>query len=75
MKKLFALLLALALLIPMGLVSAVNAEGEVTAEPFYMLGWSDFDQEKYPYIDGLVTSNFATKGDNATISYSDAKIT
>ena len=74
MKKLFALLLILAMLVPLGLVPVANAE-EFTAEPFYVLGWSDFDQETFPYMDGLVTSNFSTSGANATISYGGAKIT
>ena len=69
MKKLFAILLTLAMLLPMGLIPTVNAEGEVTAQPFYVLGWSDFDQTKYPYLDGLITSNFTNLGDKAKLSY------
>ena len=58
MKKLFSLLLALALLIPMVLSLPAQAT-EVEKEPFYALGWSDFDQEAYPYLEGLATSNFS----------------
>ena len=58
MKKLLTLLLALALLIPMALVLPAQAE-VVEKEPFYALGWSDFDQEAYPHLDGLATSNFS----------------
>ena len=74
MKKLFALLLVLAMLLPMGLLPVANAE-DFTAEPFYALSWSDMDNDAYPYLDGLVTSNFGTSGDKATISYGGAKIT
>ena len=58
MKRLFALLLALALVLPMAFAVPAQAE-EVTKEPFYALGWSDFDEETYPYLDGLATSNFS----------------
>ena len=71
MKKLFALLLALALLVPMGLVSVASADEAVTAEPFYSLGWSDFDESKYPYLDGLVTTSFSNIGDKARLSITD----
>ena len=69
MKKFCAFLLALALLIPMGLVSVAGAEDTVATEPFYALGWSDFDQEKYTYMDGLVGSTFSNIGDKARISF------
>ena len=78
MKKRFALLLALALLLPMGLIPAGNAEGEVTVKPFYALSWSDFDEKTYPYIDGLVWSTWSVTGDNkdtATITMSGASVT
>jgi len=73
MKKVFAFLLVLTMLIPMGMVSIANAE-EFTAEPFYALSWSDMDNEKYPYLEGLVASAFATTGGIATITYEGAKI-
>jgi len=69
MKKIFAILLTLALLLPMGLIPTVSADGEVTVEPFYVLGWSDFDEEKYPYLDGLLTTSFSNIGDRARLSY------
>ena len=69
MKKTFAIILTLALLLPFGLVPTVSAEGEVTVEPFYVLGWSDFDDEKYPYLDGLLTTSFSNIGDKARLSY------
>ena len=85
MKKLLALALVLAMLIPMGLIPVANADGEVTVQPFYSLGWSDFDDEKYPYLDGLLTTNFKNIGDKAIIyygggqmmygSYTDADVT
>ena len=71
MKKVFAILLALALLLPLGLVA--NAE-EITAQPFYSLGWSDFDEDTYPYMDGLVTSTFKNIGDKAIIHYGGAQV-
>jgi len=75
MKKVFAILLTLALLLPLGLVPTVSAEGEVKVEPFYALGWSDFDEKTYPYLDGLVTSSFSNIGDMAKMSYGGATIT
>ncbi|MBQ8880725.1 MAG: hypothetical protein IJ030_00930 [Oscillospiraceae bacterium] len=68
MKKAFALLLVLAMLIPMGLISA-SAEGEVTVQPFYSLGWSDFNNIKYPYLEGLLTTSFGNIGAKVKISY------
>ena len=57
MKKVFALLMVLALLAPMGLVA--KADSTVEAKPFYAVGWSDLNQEKFPYVDGVVTMNIA----------------
>ena len=74
MKKVLAFVLVLAMLIPLGMAPVAGAEDGVTAEPFYTLGWSDFDQVRYPYMDGLVTSNFSTSGANVTISYGGVKI-
>jgi len=73
MKKIFAFLLMLAMLLPMGLLPVANAE-EFTEEPFYALSWSDMDNKAYPYLDGLVQSNFSTSGANATISYSGVQV-
>jgi len=67
MKKLFAVLLALALLVPMGLVA--NAEQTVKAQPFYVLNCSDVDNEKFPYIEQYVNSRFSNIGDKVRISY------
>ena len=69
MKKIFVFLLTLALLLPMGLVPVASAEETVTVEPFYALGWSDFDETKYPYLDGLVTTTFSNIGDKARLSH------
>lgn len=69
MKKLFSLLLALALLVPMALALPAQAE-EVAKEPFYALGWSDFDEETFPHLNGLATSNFSVvDGTKAKITY------
>ena len=67
MKKLLVTLLALALVLPMALVQPAKAE--VEKQPFYTLGWSDFDQEKYPYLDGLLTTSFTNIGEFAKLSY------
>ena len=74
MKKIFAFMLVLAMLLPMGLVPVANAEGEVTVKPFYVLGWSDFDETKFPYMDGLVQTNFGVSGAKAYISYSGTTV-
>ena len=74
MKKLFALFLVLAMLIPLGLVPVASAD-DVTVQPFYTLGWSDFDETKFQYLNGLVQSNFGTSGANAYISYGGATVT
>jgi len=74
MKKIFALLLALALLIPMGLVSVAGADEAVTARPFYSLGWSDFDEKTYPYLEGLATSSFSNIGDKAVLTYGGGRM-
>ena len=74
MKKLISLLLALAMLLPMGLISTANAESEFTTQPFYALGWSDFDEQTYPYLDGLVTTNLSNIGEFARLSYGGATV-
>lgn len=63
MKKALILLLALAMILPMAFVRPAKAE--VEAEPFYALGWSDFDRNKYPYLEGLYTTNFTNIGEYA----------
>ena len=71
MKKIFAIILTLALLLPLCLVT--NADG-VSALPFYSLGWSDFDEDTYPYLDGLVTCTFKNIGDKAVLHYGNAQM-
>ena len=71
MKKILVLLLILATLAPM---VAQPAKAAVEKEPFYVLGWSDFNQEKYPYMDGLVSTSFSNYGENAILGIDDAKI-
>lgn len=68
MKKLLTLLLTFALLSPMALLLPAQAE-EVTKEPFYALGWSDFDEDTFPHLDGLVTSTFSVVDGKAKITY------
>ncbi len=72
MKKLFVTLLALAMLLPMALTPVANAE--VTAEPYYLLGWSDYDNAKFPYLEGLVTNGMSNIGENIILSYGGARI-
>ena len=61
MKKALVMLLVLAMLVPMCLVQPAKA-AEVTAKPFYSLGWSDFDEKTYPYLDGLYQINWGILG-------------
>ena len=68
MKKLFALVLALAMLIPMALTPVAKAE-EFTKEPFYVLNWSAVDNTKFPHIDDLLTTNLTYIGENARFNY------
>ena len=72
MKKLFALLLVLVLLVPMCLVAQADS---VAAKPFYGLGWTDFDNEKFSYMEGCATLSIGNIGDVLHISYGGAKIT
>ena len=67
MKKLFALLLCLAMIVPMCLFA--NAEGEFTAEPFYMLNCSPVDPAEYPYIDNYPSIRFSQIGDRIRLTY------
>jgi len=67
MKKLFALLLCLALLLPMCLIA--NAEAAYTAEPFYMVNCSSVDPEQFPYIDDYPSLHFSQIGDKIRVSY------
>ena len=71
MKKLFAILLALALLIPL---APITKAAEFTAEPYYLLGWSDYDNEKFPYLEGLVTNSMSNIGENIVVTYGGAKM-
>ena len=81
MKKALVLLLVLTMLAPLCLIRPAKAA--VEKQPFYALGWSDFDEEKYPYLDGLVTTSFSSIGENATFggpgmmygSYDDEDVT
>ena len=67
MKKLFALLLCLTMLVPMCLVT--GADNSFTAEPFYMLNCSPVETQQFPYIDDYLNTRFSHLGDKVTISY------
>ena len=67
MKKLFAMLLALAMvmsMVPPAVLPANAAEAtETETKPFYALGWSDINRRKFSNLEGLVTMSVnATDG-------------
>jgi len=64
MKKLFAMLLALALLIPMGAVMPVSA-ASVEVEPFYFVNWDD-DIIDFDNIYKMPKFNCSTINENTT---------
>ena len=66
------LLLVLALLVPMVLSARAD---QVAAKPFYGLGWSDFNNIKYPYMEGLVSLGISNIGDKVVLSYGGASLT
>ena len=68
MKKVLAVLLVMAMLIPMGLTVPAKAE-EIEKDPIYVLGWTGFDQTKYPYLKGLASPLFTNIGENVKLSY------
>ncbi len=68
MKKVLALLLVMAMLIPMSLSLPAKA-AEVEKEPFYVVSWTDFDETKYPYLNGFITPSFSNRGENTYLSY------
>ncbi|MBQ8881365.1 MAG: hypothetical protein IJ030_04235 [Oscillospiraceae bacterium] len=84
MKKIFAILLTLVMLLPMAMMPAANAE-PTPDKPFYVLGWSDYNNEKFPLMDGLVTSGINVTDENVRFyygknpviygSYTDADVT
>ena len=50
MKKLLALLLVLAILVPMSLVATADEPEEVTVEPFFMFNWSEIPEGKFDNV-------------------------
>ena len=68
MKKVLAVLLVMAMLIPMGLSVPAKAE-EIKKDPFYVLSWTGFDQTKYPYLKGMATPGFSNVGENVKLSF------
>ena len=73
MKKLFALVLALALLVPMVLTPVAKAE-DFTKEPFYVLNWSAVNNEKFPHIEDLLTTTIYNIGENARFAYNGVSL-
>ena len=72
MKKLFAILLVLTLLVPMALTPVAKAD--VAAKPYYLLGWSDYDNAKFPYLEGLASSGIKNIGDKVILYYGSASM-
>ena len=73
MKKLLAVLLVMAMLVPMGLSVPAKAE-EVQKKPFYVSSWTDHDETKYPYLNGFVTASWSSRGENAHLGYNGASM-
>ncbi|MBQ8881166.1 MAG: hypothetical protein IJ030_03205 [Oscillospiraceae bacterium] len=54
MKKVLAIVLTLAMLLPTALsLGTVAGAEDFTAKPFYGLGWSDINRVKFPNLEGL----------------------
>ncbi len=68
MKKALVMLLVLAMLVPMLLVMPASAETATPDKPFYTLGWSEFDEKSYPYLDGLYQINWTAFGGNVKLN-------
>ncbi len=74
MKKLLAVLLAVAMLVPMGLSVAAQAE-EIEKDPFRVLSWSKMDQEKYPYLKQFSWLGWSSRGQDAHLSGAGGSLT
>ena len=68
MKKALVMLLALAMLVPMVLVMPASAETPTPDKPFYILGWSDFDEKAYPHLDGMYWLSWGMVGSSVQLS-------
>ena len=68
MKKALVMLLVLAMLVPMVLVMPASAEAATPDKPFYTLGWSEFDEKSYPYLDGLYQINWSALGGSVKLN-------
>ena len=69
--RIIVILLVLAMIVPMLLSARADT---VEAKPIYGLGWSDYNNIKYPYMEGLVTLRISNIGDKIIISYGGAKL-
>lgn len=63
MKKILALLLLVAMLVPMGLVAGAEEATEV--DPYFGHGWCDLDNEKFPNLTGMARVNASVGKDKA----------
>lgn len=67
MKRFLAILLALAMVLPMFPALGHTAHAETTAEadiaPFYGMGWSDINRRKFSNLEGMVNVSVNTKDD------------
>ena len=72
MKKTLAIILTLAMLLPMVFSMGTIASAEdFTVKPFYGVGWSDINRIKFPNLEGLITVAVKDKGDGTLgLSYS-----
>ena len=63
MKKILAVILTLALLLPMALSFGTIADAEeFTEKPFYGMGWSDINRLKFPNLEGLTVVSVKNLG-------------
>ena len=54
MKKIFAIILTMVMLLPMVFsMGSVASAADYTAKPFYGMGWSDINRIKFPNLEGL----------------------
>ena len=76
MKRLFVLLLVLAMVVPMVLTPVAKAEDDFTVQPFYGLNWgvSKIDETKFKYLDELLETRITYMGDAAVFSYGGAQM-
>ncbi len=73
MKKLLAVLLVVAMLVPMSLAVPTKAE-EVQKKPFYTLNWSGVDQEYNNNMISFLTASFTGRGEDIIFTGAGASL-